>query len=339
MRPFRSWLVAALALAAISCTTSPNGSSPSTTSQASAEPRGSIAGHLAYPAEGIPPMVVYAIRVGSAPAAFYTTETIMNQQKYTILGVPAGSYEVYATPALSASGHPFPAAYTRAIGCGLSVSCTDHSVIPVALRPGQAVTGIDPDDFYAPANAFRVIPPGGPVPASVANPSAQYADPQAAAKYEARRGTEATQVNDVEGRCPPNVSCAALGQRHDGTSVVYFIGQAGSNSDLVACAYYVFQDASGWHPLNTACETYPAPGRSVTATFMGSGCINARENPGYTSKILQCVPVDTVVSIDGGPIFVQETTASDAGNLNRVWWHLAGRGWMVHQYLTWGATF
>jgi hypothetical protein len=72
----------------------------------------------------------------------------------------------------------------------------------------------------------------------------------------------------------------------------------------------------------------------VSATFIGSGCINVRASPGYAGKIVECLPVDTTVTIDRGPVFVPESTASEAGDLNRLWWHLVGHGWMVHQYLT-----
>ena len=100
---------------------------------------------------------------------------------------------------------------------------------------------------------------------------------------------------------------------------------------------YVFQDSAGWHPLNTSCGQYPAPGRSVGATFMGSGCINVRAAPGYTSRIVKCLPVDSTVTVDSGPVFVAESSPSDSANLNRVWWHLSGLGWMAHEYLTFGS--
>ena len=62
---------------------------------------------------------------------------------------------------------------------------------------------------------------------------------------------------------------------------------------------------------------------------------NADADP--SGKLVGCLPVDTTVTIDDGPVFVHESTPSDAGNLNRLWWHLFGHGWMVHQYLTFGS--
>ena len=81
----------------------------------------------------------------------------------------------------------------------------------------------------------------------------------------------------------------------------------------------------------------PGSGENRLRQLHGGGCINVRASPGYSGKLVACLPVDTTVTIDDGPVFVQESTPSDAGNLNRLWWHLVGHGWMVHQYLTWGS--
>jgi len=40
--------------------------------------------------------------------------------------------------------------YSQAVPCGLSVDCTDHSLIPVTVNAGQDVTGIDVCDWYGP---------------------------------------------------------------------------------------------------------------------------------------------------------------------------------------------
>ncbi len=218
----------------------------------------------------------------------------------------------------------------------------DHSLVPVMVAAGQAVTGIAVTDFYAPPNAFPLVPTGGPSAPPLPSPSSDFSDAPTAAIYEAQVGTGSVYVTGSFDRCPINHACVTLGDEHDGRGAAYFVAEAGSNSDVISCGVYVFHDASGWHPLNTACGAYPAPGQTVSATFMGSGCINVRANPGYTARIVDCLPVDTTVTIDAGPVFVQEAVPSDAGNLNRVWWHLVGRGWpggasggwMVHQYLS-----
>jgi hypothetical protein len=300
-------------------------------------PTGSIAGKVGFPAEGIPPMTIAAISVDTGRSRTYSVHTIRNQSPYTIKGVAAGTYQVFTVPSDGFGPPPqhFLGAYTKAVPCGLDISCADHTPLPVTVSAGQAITGISVTDFYAAANSYPLVPGGDPTPIPLSSPSASYPTAIAAALYEAQRGTGARHVlQGAFDQCPPNDTCAALQQRHDGTRSAFFDTQAGSNSDLMTCGVYVYQDTAGWHPLNTACGMYPAPGKSISATFMGSGCINVRVNPGYTSKIVECLPVDTMVTIDQGPVFIQEAAASDAGNLNRLWWHLVGHGWMVHQYLT-----
>jgi hypothetical protein len=332
-------LACAGAFAALLLTACATPSAPAAPTTPSATPAqvGSIAGTLAYPSEGIPPMVIYAIPVDPGRSRFFTVRTINNQGTYSIRGVEPGTYHVFAVPT-SGFGPPpqhFNGGYTKAVACGLASGCNDHAPVPVTVPVGQAITGIAVTDFYAPADAYPLVPKGGPMETPLPSPSRSYPDAMAAARYEAERGTGASNV--VQGafdQCPSNDACVALQGKHDGTAAAFFDAQAGSNREVAACGVYVFQDATGWHPLNMACGVYPAPGKSVSATFIGSGCINVRANPGYAAKIVECLPVDTMVTIDRGPVFVPESTASDAGNLNRLWWHLVGHGWMVHQYLT-----
>jgi hypothetical protein len=301
---------------------------------------GSISGHFGYPSEGIPPMTIYAIRTTTGRPDFYTVHTIRNQGTYSIRGVAPGSYKLYADPAggPTSVGHRFPAAYTAAVSCGLAYGCNDHSVLTVEVSAGAAATGINVTDWYAPENSFPVVPPGDPALVIASNPPPHYPDAGGAAAYEALHGTQARRLLSNFDQCPANESCVALGPAHDGTRAAYFVARAGSNSDVFDCGVYVFQDSAGWHPLNTSCGNYPAPGRSVGATFMGSGCINVRASPGYTSPILKCLPVDSTVSVDGGPVFLQESSPSESANLNRLWWHLSGLGWMAHEYLTFGSS-
>ena len=287
-------------------------------------------------------MTIYALRpLGRGAefgrgAPFYTVRTVRNQGVYTIEGVAPGTYHLYAVPtALLGPFQRFMGGYTKFVLCGLAYGCDDHAPVPVTVAAGQSVTGIAVSDFYTPGPDSFPLVPTAPAATPFPGPSASYPDAMAAALYEAQRGTEAPRVlSGAFSQCPVNDACVALQDRHDGTRAAYFIAEAGSNTETVICAVYVFRDASGWQPLNTACGPYPAPGKSVSATLIGPGCINVRANPGYTNRIVACLPVGTTVAIDGGPVFVQEATASDAGNLNRLWWHLAGRGWMVHQYLT-----
>jgi len=113
---------------------------------------GSISGSLSYPSEFIPPMRVVAFN--QATGGYYWDDTAENQTTYTIASLPPGVYIVVAYYNELAGG------YTQSVICGLSVDCTDHSLIPVGVEAGQAINGIDPGDWYAPADAF----PDNPVP-------------------------------------------------------------------------------------------------------------------------------------------------------------------------------
>jgi hypothetical protein len=119
---------------------------------------GSIGGTLSYPSEGIPPMVVVAFHVGGSPNDFYYVTIDQNQGTYQIDNLPVGQYYIVAYPMLE--GITLKGGYTQAVPCGLSVSCMDHSPIPVTVNAGQVTTGIAPADWYAPPEMF----PDNPVP-------------------------------------------------------------------------------------------------------------------------------------------------------------------------------
>ncbi len=111
-----------------------------------------ILGQLSYPSEGIPPLKVVAFDViTQAPVA--SVETEAGQSSYS-LSVPDGIYYVvaYTQDGQLAGG------YTNAVPCGLSVECTDHSLLPVPAANGTATDGIDPADWYAPAGSFPPAP-------------------------------------------------------------------------------------------------------------------------------------------------------------------------------------
>ncbi len=115
---------------------------------------GSIRGNLSYPSQFIPPLRVVAIQLATQEA--YFVDTVENQTSYQIDNLPPGQYHViaYTKDGLLAGG------YTQMVPCGLSAECTDHSLIPVAVQPGQVTADIDPADWYAPVDAF----PPNPVP-------------------------------------------------------------------------------------------------------------------------------------------------------------------------------
>jgi hypothetical protein len=104
---------------------------------------GRIAGRLAFPSEGIPPLAVYARNVASGETIGVGTEE--NQESYTIEDVPAGVYYVFAWVS---DGNGIGGAYTQAVLCGLAAECTDHSLIEVPVAGGQTTQGVDITDWY-----------------------------------------------------------------------------------------------------------------------------------------------------------------------------------------------
>ncbi|MCW5873526.1 MAG: hypothetical protein KIS88_02645 [Anaerolineales bacterium] len=114
---------------------------------------GSISGNLSYPSSFIPAQTIVAWSV-SQPGTYYYATTSDGVSFYQINNLPPGEYQVVAYTQGLAGG------YTPAVPCGLSVSCTDHSLVVIEIKSGQAVSGIDPQDWYAPEGSF----PNNPVP-------------------------------------------------------------------------------------------------------------------------------------------------------------------------------
>lgn len=106
---------------------------------------GSISGTLGYPSESIPAMRVVAFDVYSD--AYYYVDTAVNQSEFGLTDIPAGTYHVVAY-LLDQDPH-MGGGYTEFVTCGLSVDCTDHSLIDVLVYPGMDTFNINPLDFYA----------------------------------------------------------------------------------------------------------------------------------------------------------------------------------------------
>ena len=120
--------------------------------QPEANAPGSIAGNLSFPSEGIPPLNVVAYQVDGD--AWFLVATEQNQTSYQLDGLAPGSYYVVAYDQTSDYG----GGYTAAVPCGLSVDCTDHSLIAVEVSAGLVTSGIDPGDWYAAEGAFPPNP-------------------------------------------------------------------------------------------------------------------------------------------------------------------------------------
>lgn len=113
---------------------------------------GSISGALSYPSNFIPSQTIVAWSVEN-PGTYYYVITAEGSGYYQISNLPAGHYRVvaYVSGGLAAG-------YTPAVPCGLSVSCTDHSLISVQVTGGQDTGGVNPQDWYAPDGSFPANP-------------------------------------------------------------------------------------------------------------------------------------------------------------------------------------
>ncbi len=120
---------------------------------------GSISGSLSYPGSVIPPLRIVAYRGEGGPR--FSVEVPQGSSTYIIGDVPAGLYHVVAYVAPGApAGMPIglAAGYSNAVACGLRFGCDDHGLLPVVVGSGEAVTGIDPQDWYAPEGTFPPMP-------------------------------------------------------------------------------------------------------------------------------------------------------------------------------------
>jgi hypothetical protein len=123
---------------------------------ASKAENGSISGMLSYPSESIPPLRVVAFRVDGG--AWYAVEVTAGNQ-FLIENLPAGDYYIVAyliDKQVNQGG--FAGGYSYFVPCGMSVDCSDHTLIPVEVASGCVTTGINPGDWYAPENTFPPDP-------------------------------------------------------------------------------------------------------------------------------------------------------------------------------------
>lgn len=90
------------------------------------------------------------------------------------------------------------------------------------------------------------------------------------------------------------------------------------------CWVFLYEDSGGWHYVNAGCAQaqgyVPGPADRV---FVTPGCAHVRDAPGLSSRVLDCLGNGTNVNVDSAPIYLD----------GHIWWHLAGHGWMAHDFL------
>ena len=140
---------------------------PTQPSQPPAEPAasGTINGQLGYPSEIIPALDVYAINVND-PQFFYHLALDQGTPSYAFNGIKPGAYYLVAYLAASPdSPDPeFAGAYTKAVECGLTAACTDHTIQSIPIIMGETAEHIDITDWYAPPETLPKRPEGQPQP-------------------------------------------------------------------------------------------------------------------------------------------------------------------------------
>lgn len=346
----------AFALFSAACAPSPAaGASPARTASPPQSREASIEGTVGYPGDVLLAQAVYAMAIDGSQ--FYEVETMTFGRRfsvsdptrgaYKLKGVAPGDYFVLTAvrditdPRVkSASGsRRFDAAYTTFVQCGANVNCKDHTLVPVHVDPHEAVTGIDPGDWFGTGpNSYPPIPGGAPPALNLGPPPEVFQDPKQAAIYFAQQRTSARYVNSSSD-CQVNLSCLWFTGDRTGHDAAYFVAQAGTNGLFRTCTVYLTRTNSGWQYFDSNCRrvatAFPAVGSSgqVVIGFFGTGCISVRTTPGLSAKVVECLPENTDVTIDDGPYYLPESSDPSL----TYWWHIADKGWVVNRYLVYSA--
>jgi hypothetical protein len=194
--------------------------------------------------------------------------------------------------------------------------------------------GGDPGTYVvSPTGTVVKVSPLGP-PIGVLTTVPGYATAAEAAQAAADAFLKGMAANVPAGTisgAPPTCS-VHLGTPTFGVDAAYFNGgvgcregTGGTGGSGASLLTYVFKDSAGWHYLDargTQGPFIPIIGGQTTLS-LSSGCVNVRATPSLTGRILSCLATGTTVNVDGGPDYVD----------GKMWWHLQGSGWMVHDFL------
>jgi hypothetical protein len=90
-----------------------------------------------------------------------------------------------------------------------------------------------------------------------------------------------------------------------------------------ACWVFLYKDSAGWHYVNARCAQSSGYVPGLEARVFVSGCANFRSTPSLSAKVLGCLGNQTIVNVDSAPVYKDK----------HIWWHLARRGWMAHDFL------
>jgi hypothetical protein len=148
---------------------------PTQTEMANPEPSpqttqslGHVSGQICYPSEPpLPPLTIYFEETNTQ--TLHTLEHTNGTGVYES-DLPDGSYVAYAWR----EGYDLGGAYSAAVPCGLSVNCSDHSLLPFQVSAGQMINDIDICDWYGSPGD---VPEPPDLPASISPPATPTATP------------------------------------------------------------------------------------------------------------------------------------------------------------------
>lgn len=195
------------------------------------------------------------------------------------------------------------------------------------------------------AHAYFINPPIAPCDGKLqvdafrpvgASPQA-YADPKsgAIAAMELPGGARYS-----PGSCTPTQQhdCLTGGGVTLGTGAAYVSFENYGVGGGASCLVYLFKDNSGWHVRDRACTQnigLPARGKDDVVQNVPGACANFHSSPGRTTRVMGCLAADNALfTLDDGPVYVPEADAADNLPFGTLWWHVSGKGWIAHDFLT-----
>jgi streptogramin lyase len=234
--------------------------------------------------------------------------------------------------ALNAQGAGFPNGIVRAPDGAVWFTMRDHRLVRLASESDVKVyripwADITPGPFVVLARN-RMLMLGhhelldftpkleGPVAGAQAIPTPTPYVPKDAA--EAAAHAMARQNSGAEAQIE-------LSQAWEGSHASAFLYSVSYAVGGHALYVYVYEQGGSWHVYDsygTQNLQPPSPELQTTLKFK-SGCLNVREAPSLTSKVVSCLGSGTQIQIDGLPAYAD----------GYFWWHLASRGWAAHKFL------
>ncbi len=107
-------------------------------------PTGGISGALNYPSSFIPAQRVVAFNINTG--YWYWQNTSTGTATYSFEKLPVGIYNVVSY--LISDPKSMAGGYSQAVLCGLSVDCTDHSLVNVEVKAGEVTKDVNAFDWY-----------------------------------------------------------------------------------------------------------------------------------------------------------------------------------------------